>query len=222
MRLSRVVLATFMCAALAFGQTKQDQKPTEQKPDGPGRGGKGEGIKVHGHWVFEIRNPDGSLASRHEFENSLATATNSGPTLLSGVLTGQLAAGPWAVYVQFNDLHGTSLVLAESPAVCTLLQNQNPAAELCSSSLNVSFGATPLVLQGTTLAAPFTGSLVQVGSLMYYCPGTLSSVSCESAAIPALTNGAPTAGLLFTTAALSGITIQAGQAVTVTVTISFS
>jgi hypothetical protein len=30
-----------------------------------------EGIKVHGHWTIEIRNPDGSLVSRSEFENAL-------------------------------------------------------------------------------------------------------------------------------------------------------
>ena len=34
-------------------------------------GGMGEGIKVHGRWTIEVRNPDGSLASRHEFQNDL-------------------------------------------------------------------------------------------------------------------------------------------------------
>ena len=161
MRLSRVVLATFVCAALAFGQAKQDQKPTEQKQAGPEPEGKREGIKVHGHWVLEIRNANGSLASRHEFENSLATATNTGPVLLSFLLTGQYAAGPWAVYIQLNDLAGTSLVVAESPAVCTLLHNQNPAGGPCSSTLNVSVGATPVVLSGTTTGSPIAGSQIK-------------------------------------------------------------
>jgi len=66
MRLTGAVLAVVMSAALAFGQAKPEQKPEKQKA-----GGKNEGIKVHGHWVLEIKNPDGSLASRHEFENSL-------------------------------------------------------------------------------------------------------------------------------------------------------
>jgi hypothetical protein len=222
MRFSRLILALSMSAMLARGQAQQDRKPAEQKQAKPEAGGKGEGIRVHGHWVLEIKNPDGSLASRHEFENSLATATNSGPVLLSFLLTGQYAAGPWVVYIQLNDPAGTSLVVAESPAVCTLLLNQNPAGGPCSSTLSVSSGATPLVLRGTTMGAPFAGSLIQVGSLMYPCSGVLSPVSCEPAAIPAMTNGSPTTGLLFTTAALSGISIQAGQAVTLTVTISFS
>ena len=31
----------------------------------------GEGIEVHGHWTIEVRNPDGSLDERYEFENAL-------------------------------------------------------------------------------------------------------------------------------------------------------
>ena len=30
-----------------------------------------EGIKVHGRWVIEVRNPDGSVAQHREFNNSL-------------------------------------------------------------------------------------------------------------------------------------------------------
>ena len=33
----------------------------------------GEGIEVHGHWTIEVRNPDGSLDERYEFENALTT-----------------------------------------------------------------------------------------------------------------------------------------------------
>ena len=31
------------------------------------------GITVHGHWVIDVKNPDGKVASHHEFENSLIT-----------------------------------------------------------------------------------------------------------------------------------------------------
>lgn len=33
--------------------------------------GDGDGIKVHGHWTIEVRNPDGTLDDRYEFENAL-------------------------------------------------------------------------------------------------------------------------------------------------------
>src|SRR5271168_3514589 len=31
-----------------------------------------EGITVHGHWTIDVKNPDGTVASHHEFENSIA------------------------------------------------------------------------------------------------------------------------------------------------------
>src|SRR5271155_2256482 len=32
-----------------------------------------EGINVHGHWIIEVKNPDGKIANRVEFENALCT-----------------------------------------------------------------------------------------------------------------------------------------------------
>ncbi len=36
-----------------------------------------DSIKVHGHWVIEVHNRDGSLASRTEFENALVPSSAS-------------------------------------------------------------------------------------------------------------------------------------------------
>ena len=44
-------------------------KPAE--PNRDSAGGRHEGIKVHGHWVIDVRNPDGSLAQHRDFENAL-------------------------------------------------------------------------------------------------------------------------------------------------------
>lgn len=40
-----------------------------------------ESVKVHGHWTIEIRDPDGRVAVRREFENRL-----TGPEIMSRVL----------------------------------------------------------------------------------------------------------------------------------------
>lgn len=56
--------------------------------------GMGEGIQIHGWWTIEVRNRDGSAAKHVEFENSLVT---DGPGTLAGLLSGNLAPGPWAV-----------------------------------------------------------------------------------------------------------------------------
>jgi hypothetical protein len=44
-----------------------------------------EGMGIHGHWTVTIRNSDGTIASRHEFENSV---TNTGKGIVLGFLTG--------------------------------------------------------------------------------------------------------------------------------------
>jgi hypothetical protein len=69
-----------------------EEQEESQKPGKPG----GEGIKVHGHWVMEVKNPDGTVAERREFNNSLVTLDGdsiSGDQLLAGLLSGNLVAG---------------------------------------------------------------------------------------------------------------------------------
>ena len=34
-------------------------------------GGNHEDVKMHGHWVIDVRNPDGTLAQHRKFENSI-------------------------------------------------------------------------------------------------------------------------------------------------------
>jgi hypothetical protein len=65
------------------------------KPSKPG----GEGIKVHGHWVLQVKNADGTLGERREFENSLVTNTygQGGDQLLIGLLTGEATPGGFMI-----------------------------------------------------------------------------------------------------------------------------
>jgi len=68
------------------------------------RGGNHEGITVHGHWTIEVKNPDGTVTARREFENAIKPtgmsylasllAGNNGPGGLSIVLNGGTAV--WA------------------------------------------------------------------------------------------------------------------------------
>jgi hypothetical protein len=57
-------------------------------------GGQHEGIKVHGHWTITIRKEDGSVASRHEFENELVN-----PLQLLRLLARETSMGRWEVEV---------------------------------------------------------------------------------------------------------------------------
>src|SRR5690348_825570 len=57
-------------------------------------GGIGQGIKVHGHWVIEVRNPDGGVVERREFENAL---TAVGARQLALLLARTASSGHWMV-----------------------------------------------------------------------------------------------------------------------------
>lgn len=64
--------------------------------------GKGayEGIGIHGHWIIDVKNPDGTLARHAEFENGLCIAganPNAGDILLANLLVGAVGTGGWEV-----------------------------------------------------------------------------------------------------------------------------
>ena len=57
-------------------------------------GGEQEGIKVHGHWTLVVKNPDGTVADKRDFENSLDIG---GMAVLEEMLGGTVSPGAWAV-----------------------------------------------------------------------------------------------------------------------------
>jgi hypothetical protein len=202
MELTRVLWLAVVCAALAFGQAKQGHK---------GRG-KIEGIQVHGHWVLEVRNPDGSVAQRKEFENSLATGAGNGGALLANILAGAANAtntvGPWVV--EFFNATTVALAAAQSSGVY--------CQSGCARSLTVSSSTGQLILQGLTPQASAVTVIYSVATVLYSCQSSLDLQSCLQTANlygPSFLTSANIGGA-------AGVTVQAGQDIFVTVTISFS
>lgn len=107
------VAAAFVCRAQA-NRTGASQRPsavaTSSTPGTPtqaakaGSSGLNNGIHVHGHWTIVVRNPDGSVASRHEFENSLQF---DGIDLLPALLGGYATPGSWGVMLGSDDANNT-------------------------------------------------------------------------------------------------------------------
>ena len=99
------------------------------------------GVAVHGHWTVTISNPDGSLASRHEFENSLKAG--------AGTLIGRVFAPEPAE----TDL-GSSRIYGWAVAMADTATSQTP----CSASTSqVADGSAlspgAVCLTATTAAA---------------------------------------------------------------------
>jgi hypothetical protein len=91
---------------------EEEESPKPQKPGG-------EGIKVHGHWVIDVRNPDGTLAQHKDFQNSLVKfgAAISGDQLLAGLLSGNLTPGDPAI-VFISTVSESSVTPSDPTTYC--------------------------------------------------------------------------------------------------------
>lgn len=181
----------------------------EEQPHAARPGGPHESIKVHGHWVIEVKNPDGSLAQRREFENSLQ-GIGKGP--LAGVLLGSNVAAGWQVAL-IGDAVGSNTKTAPCGAACVLEQQQlltiAPCPAGCSSNLAASFvrsgaGAAP---SGFTLSgwiqATQAGNIGVVVTNIVFCGGEVVALyGTTPAQCAAGQNATHSAKVIFTEAFL--------------------
>src|SRR6266550_2044697 len=78
----RWTVAAVAAAALALPRLLAAQVPSQ-------------GIKVHGHWVIEVRDADGTLRVRREFENAFQP---EGRRVLAEVLSRTIPMGGWIIF----------------------------------------------------------------------------------------------------------------------------
>jgi hypothetical protein len=123
--------------------------------------GTGEGIQIHGQWTVEIRNRDGSVARHVEFENALS----GGDALLAGLLSGNLVAGSWFIYVS-GEAEQNGVLVHQSPcangAGCVILQAGSGGASAgnsgqCSTSVSPAPVGTQQASCYETLVTSLTG-----------------------------------------------------------------
>ena len=113
---SRRLRATFYLSVLLLVLGNADTSVRSQQ------GAPAEGITVHGHWVIEVRDPDGRLVSRREFENALASG---GSNLLVGFLMRSNSLGLW-------EVRATSSNSPCPGSTCTLAESGSPFGESSS------------------------------------------------------------------------------------------
>ena len=207
-----------VCAVLL---TSGDAVAQGAKPSPPG-GGMTEGLQVHGHWRVVVRNPDGSIASRHEFNNALVDeavplralvggTSNSitGPQLLIGPLTsGELVAD------QVHRICGTGA----DPRHCRIAISGHKAPYRLDPASGPSVIAG--VLEPTILPE---GALRLVGAVTAVRDGVISQVAVlieingEATAMNHRTLTVPENGEL----PIAPIPVAAGQTIEFTVVVSF-
>jgi hypothetical protein len=203
-------------------QPTSSVEPVKATASGETGHGSQEGVKVHGHWVIDVKNPDGTLAQHREFENSL-----SNPNILVAFLYGA------EVPVDFAILLGGSTppcTLSSSSYYCTIVHNLSvlPANAICGTfycvtglTVTPNYGQTPSLVLAGNLTATQAGSINVVATDIGICGGpnaTTSTVSPSSCA--AGNNGYGYSTL--TQTSITAVPIISGQIIQVTVTITFS
>jgi hypothetical protein len=214
----RVNAALLLAVALcANAQEANKAKPAH---------GPREGIKVHGHWTIEVRNPDGKLVTHREFENSLITnAPLAGPLTLSTALGRASTIGLWLVFVQFAAFNSGPCLFGNTAMPCIAVESADPITG-------------PEYFHTLTLSAPFNqsdpnyGKLTLNGNVTVQNAGQISGVEtfvggCAPTVAPASCMGEPNnfnqlGEQGFTQTSFTPVPVSVGQLVLFTVVFSFS
>lgn len=182
-----------------------------------------QGIKVHGHWTIEVRNPDGTLVSHREFENAL---TSPGALYLAGILTRTVSVGAWAIDLGSGTGPNEPCTSGGSPSECSIVEGAVTAGPPLFPGLSVKLGTNGAILLAGTATAGANGSISVVSTRFRSCvmgyagdPG-----SCTIAFIGSIVPDSVT----LATAGPSNpnftapIPVQVNQSISATVVISFS
>jgi hypothetical protein len=194
-----------------------DSAEQEEEPNGK----QSAGIKMHGHWTIVVRNPDGSVASRNEFENALTTGAGNGDAGLSQFLARQYAVGTWQVSLgNSNSSQEVCRTSNGTPVICFIVEPTSKTsgtyifANLGVQLPNTSSSSYSITIAGTATAAA-AGAISIVSTGLNACPKSVGPGACMGQA--ETTTFAMTSHTLATP-----ISIQSGQTISVTVVLSFT
>jgi hypothetical protein len=203
---SVVALAVLLFGNFGGGSAGEGGAPAASQSDGVD-----EGIQVHGDWVIEVRNADGSLAVRREFENALQSV---GSHYLTRLLDRSASMGAWAIGVYGNP--GPCGALNPSD-YCVIRETAGgaltgiPGTHFTPLSISNSQNPNEFILQGN-FDAPDDGQIETVQTFgCISLPPNLDPGQCNNAA-----------GAFTSTTLNAPVNVLAGQQVLVTVRISFS
>jgi len=183
-------------------------------------GGQKEGLKVHGHWTIDVRNPDGTLVTHREFENAL---TNFGGYLLALFLARDSTPGPWNVQLIGNVCQASHPNFGTN---CVIGEGISRSADFLTLSLIIN-GPNPASLTFAGAAtAQQDGTITGVGTFSEgQCANNVTPYDCTHST-QQLYNGnyAPftSTSLLDPSGNPAPLSVTSGQIIQVKVVISFS
>lgn len=166
--------------------------------------GTAEGIKLHGHWIIEVRDPDGTVVNRREFDNAL---TECGAAALRGLTarTMILDVNPWSIVLidgEFGD------VFFEEPER-TFSTGRGSSNMVLTSETTVSSPEGVTITEAITLIRPTDLNGEEIG------PTDPRLAECQ--VLGGSLEGVP----IFTREEIAALIVEFGQRIQVTVGISF-
>jgi hypothetical protein len=193
---------------------------TANKPAAPATSSSGSpsqvGITVHGYWVMDIVNPDGSIAEHREFENAL---TSLGGDTLAKVLSRQNSVGAWGIKLSCDSgayPRGMIDYIVEPGATTydSMVGGDFFTTDNDAFTLTVLHDTGRVILRGTSREALVDTNLTAVDTIIYRLPSSSAPVKDY------LHEGYSQ----FTQYIFSGSLphVVTGQTITLTVTITFS
>ena len=158
------------------GGEEEQESPKPRKPGG-------EGVKVHGHWVIDLKDTDGKIIEHRDFQNSLVTngALQGGDLGLASVISGDASPGGLSiVFVNVDTATNTDATQycggIITPSACYGFTSSNNIITTAGIGFNaIATGLTSTVILGQAGTTPPTSSLVLSGN--FTIPAGLNTIN---------------------------------------------
>jgi hypothetical protein len=132
----------------------------------------GDAIQVHGHWIIDVRNPDGTLAAHHDFQNALLP---SGQQVLSYLVSNASSIVTWDLRLRASQLDGsgpcapngadTSCYIAGPGSLLPTIMQNGPNVFTTGSFVRTAAGALEISGNITAATAQAIGHVESVAEL---------------------------------------------------------
>jgi hypothetical protein len=168
-------------------------------------GGSDESVAVSGHWLIEVRDPDGTLVTRREFHNAL-----TGASRLAEHVRGVFTPGPMRVVLAC----AFATCVNPCPNRCSVTEARAVGAASTSlfKNLTVTTLPTGFELRGFVVAST-DGAITTVQTFVGLCPPNVAPANCVVSQEATSLTG---------TNLSSPVPVASGQQVLVTVAVSFA
>ncbi len=209
-----LLFPVLLALASGCGSPQAPQAPAAQAGSPAQDEAQGDSVHVHGDWTVEGLEPDGRVASRHEFKNALLSG---GKEALGKLLGRDNGMGLWTIVITSDsplDASQKPCTAGLDPSYCSISEPTSavPASGVNTKNLEVQNLFTGVRLKGN-VTADRTGALNRVQTNMALC---LASVAPDNPCNQI-------SDIFFSSRTLATpITFEEDQIIQVTVDITFS